>query len=298
MSYKMQQKLILGGFLTLPVVLLVLFLIYPTMRLFYMSFTDWDGVLPRKSFVGLSNYMEVFSTAEVWLSLKNNLFYIVNGILQNIIALLFAAILNDRLKGRNFFKAAIFLTYVINSAAVGYMFNYIYDFEKGPINTFLGLLGAAPVHFLTDPFLVNVSIAGVSLWRYTGYTMVLYLAALQSVPSELYESAMVDGANGWQRFVKITIPSIIRVVELNLFLCLSGGLQAFVEAFIMTNGGPGYDSSTFLIYIIKAAFQFNRFGLSAALSFSLLVLIIIVTQVQRRVVLRGGGDEGDAVFKA
>lgn len=294
----MQQKVIIASFLAIPVVLLVMFLIYPALRLFYMSFTDWDGVLPTKNFVGLSNYIDVFSTAEVWLSLRNNLFYIVNGLIQNIIALFFAVIFDTRLKGKNFFKAAIFLTYMINSAAVGYMFNYIYDFEKGPINEFLGVMGIAPVHFLTHPFIVNVSIAAVSLWRYTGYTMVLYIAALQSVPDEWYESATVDGANAWQRFTRITMPSIIRVVELNLFLCLSGGLQAFVEAFIMTKGGPGYDSSTFLTYIIKAAFEFNRFGLSAALSFTLLLLIIVVTYIQRKVALRGGGDEGEALYKA
>jgi multiple sugar transport system permease protein len=178
------------------------------------------------------------------------------------------------------------------------MFNYIYDFEKGPINIVLGLMGIAPIHFLTNPIIVNVSIAAVCLWRYTGYTMILYIAALQSVNTELYESAMVDGANAWQRFSRITLPSIIRIVELNLFLCLSGGLQAFVEAFIMTKGGPGYDSSTFLTYIVKSAFEFNNYGLAAALSFALLTIIIVVTLIQRKVILRGGGDEGDAKFKS
>ncbi|MCX7711231.1 MAG: sugar ABC transporter permease [Clostridia bacterium] len=298
MSYKMQQKVILAAFLTVPVLLLIMFLVYPTLRLFYMSFTDWDGAMPTKNFVGMDNYVTVFTTPEVWLSLRNNLYYIANGILQNIIALFFAIILDSKLKGKNFFKATIFVTYVINSAAVGYMFNYVYDFEKGPLNIFLTMMGVEPIPFLTHPIIVNVSIACVSLWRYTGYTMVLYLAALQSVPSELYESAMVDGASAWQRFTNITIPSIIRVVELNLFLCLSGGLQAFTEAFIMTKGGPGYDSSTFLTYIIKAAFEFNSFGLSAALSFALLILILVVTYIQRKVVLRGGGDEGDALYKA
>jgi raffinose/stachyose/melibiose transport system permease protein len=298
MSYKKQQALILVTFLAIPVLLLIVFLIFPFFRLAFMSFTDWDGVLPKQNFIGMRNYQNVFTDADVWLSLRNNMYYVVTGLIQNIAGMLFAVILETKLKGKNLFKAMIFMTYVINSAALGFMFNYVYDFDKGPLNTMALMLGMQPIHFLSDPVLVNISIAFVCFWRYLGYTMVIYTGALQSVPSELYESAYVDGANSWQRFRYITAPNISRVIELNMFLCLSGGLQAFNEPYIMTKGGPGYDSSTFLTYIVKAFTQFNSYGLAAALSLTLLVLIVVVTTVQRKVIIRDGGDSSDSVFKA
>jgi multiple sugar transport system permease protein len=299
MKYKTQQKIIIISFLAVPVLLLAVFLIYPSLRLAYMSFTDWDGVLPAKNFVGLKNFETVFKKADVWLSLRNNMFYVITGIVQNILGLFFAVLLESKLRGKNFFKAVIFLTYVINSAALGFMFNYIYDFEKGPLNTLARLVGMQPIHFLSDPFLVNVSVAFVCLWRYLGYTMVIYIAALQSVHVELYESAIVDGATAWQRFRYITVPSITRIIELNMFLCLSGGMQAFNEAFIMTKGGPGYASSTFLIYIVQTFTRFNSYGLAAALSLALLALIIVVTTLQRRIILRRhGGEARDTILKA
>jgi raffinose/stachyose/melibiose transport system permease protein len=299
MTYRKQQRIIIAVFLAIPIILLIVFLIYPFLRLTFMSFTDWDGVLPKKNFIGLKNFVTVFKRGDVWLSLRNNMFYIITGIIQNALGLFFAVLLTSKLKGKNFFKAAIFLTYVINSAALGFMFNYIYDFEKGPLNTLVRMMGMSPIHFLSDPFLVNVSVAFVCLWRYLGYTMVIYIAALESVPNELYEASVVDGASAWQRFRYITVPSITRIIELNMFLCLSGGMQAFNEAFIMTKGGPGYASSTFLTYIVKTFTQFNSYGLAAALSLALLAIIIIVTTVQRRVILmRHGGEARDTVLKA
>lgn len=299
MSYRNQQKAIIAAFLALPLLLLAVFLIYPSLRLAFMSFTDWDGVLPTKNWVGLQNFGTVFAKADVWLSLRNNMFYVVTGILQNVVGLFFAVLLTSKLRGRNFFKAMIFLTYVINSAALGFMFNYIYDFEKGPLNTLARILGMAPIHFLSDPILVNVSVAFVCFWRYLGYTMIIYIAALESVRVELYEAAVVDGANAWQRFRFITLPSITKIIELNMFLCLSGGLQAFNEPFIMTKGGPGYASSTFLTYIFQTFTRFNSYGLAAALSLALLALIIVVTVLQRRLILRRhGGDVRDTVLKA
>lgn len=287
MNYKMQKQILLTTFLFVPLMMLFAFLIYPTFKLVLMSFTNWDGVMPHFRWVGWSNYQAVFETPEVWLSLKNNGIYFLNGLVQNALALMFAVILASKLRGRNLFKATLFLPYIINSAAIAFMFNYIFDFERGPINYILVALHLEPIRFLSDADIVTFSLAGVSLWRYFGFTMVIYLAALQSIPNELYESAKVDGANAWKLFRYITLPSIHRIIELNLFLTLSGSLRAFEEAWVMTNkGGPGYASSTFMTYIMRSAFDFNNYAFAAALSIVLLVMVVIATLIQRKLVLR------------
>jgi len=287
MTYRTQKKLLLGTFLLLPLMLMGLFFIYPFLRLFYMSFTDWDGIMPQYSFVGIDNYIEVFRTPDVWISLRNNVIYIVNGVLQNIIALLFAVLLTSKTRARNFYKASIFLPFIINSAAVAFMFTFIFDFERGPVNAVITALGAKPVSFLGNVSIVNFSLAGISLWRYTGYTMILYIAAFQSINPDLYESSMIDGAGAWQNFIYITLPEIKTIVELNLFLTLSGGLQAFVEPFIVTKGGPVNASNTFVLYTINAFTQFNRYGFAAALSVILLVIVLILSGVQKKLIFRG-----------
>ena len=286
MSYKLQRKIILAGFLAIPMLLFAMFLVYPAFNLVTMSFTNWDGLLRTYDFIGFDNYTEVFTSENVWISLRNNGIYAINGIVQNILALLFALILVSKIKGRNFFRVIIFTPFIINSAAVSYMFSYLYDFDKSPINVVLNSLGLEPLKFISDVNLVNFSLAAISLWRYIGFTMVIYIAALESIPHEMYESSMLDGANSWQTLRYITIPNIIRIIELNLFLCISGALNAFVEPLLITNGGPGYASSTFLVYIINTAFQFNNFSLAAAMSVVLIIIVLVVTGIQNKVVLR------------
>lgn len=286
MKYKTQERIIIIAFLALPFALLVMFLIYPTIRVIYMSFTNWDGVLPKMDFVGLKNYKYIFQVdKEAWVSLTNNLVYAVSGLVQNGIALLLAVFLTSKIKGRNLLRAVIFLPYILNSVAVSFMFDYMYNYETSPINLVLELLKLQPVDFLNGDH-VNISLAAVCLWRYTGYTMIIYIAALQSISQEIYESAQIDGANAFQTFWYITFPNIRTIIELNLFLTLSGALNAFVEPWIITKGGPGTMSRTFLFTIVKNAFEFSRFSYAAALAVVLIIMALTLTWIQKKFILR------------
>jgi raffinose/stachyose/melibiose transport system permease protein len=288
LSYKKQKNIILSVFLFLPLVLMVLLLVYPTTRLFYMSFTNWDGVMPGMEYVGLDNYRMVLEDSDAWASLRNNLIYAGSGIIQNFIGLILAVILVSKIRGRNIFRAVIFLPYILNSVAVAFMFNFIFEFNRSPLNVLLKAVGLTPVDFVGSASIVNFSLAGVSFWRYLGFTMVIYIAALQSVSREIYESAEIDGAGGLQTLRYITLPSIKRVLELNLFLALSGALNAFVEAFIISKGGPGIASRTFLYSIVKNAFEGNRFSYAAAMAVILIIMTLIITGIQKKVVLKEG----------
>jgi multiple sugar transport system permease protein len=288
MNYKTQERIIIISFLTVPFILMVMFLIYPTIRMLYMSFTNWDGVLPKMDFVGLKNYIYIFKVdKEAWVSLGNNLIYAVSGLIQNVIALLLAMVLTSKIKGRNLFRAVIFLPYILNSVAVSYMFDFMYNYERSPINLILTALNLHSVDFLNGAN-VNLSLAAVCFWRYAGYSMIIYIAALQSIPQDIYESAQIDGANAAQTLWYITLPNIRTIIELNLFLTLSGSLNAFVEPWIITKGGPGTMSRTFLFTIVKNAFEFSRFSYASALAVVLIFMALTLTWIQKRVVMRGG----------
>lgn len=290
MNYKTQKKILLATFLFLPMALLAMFMVYPTLRMFFMSFTDWNGTSKTYTFLGLRNYLEVFAARDMWISLRNNGIYLIMSVIQNILALIFANILVTRLKGRNVFRAILFLPYIINSVAVAYIFNFVYDYSQSPINVLLTGMGMSPVRFLSNPSTVTIFLAIISLWRFTGYTMVVYIAGLEAVDKEQYEAAVVDGASAVQKFLYITLPNMKRIIELNMFLCISGSLQAFTEALILTQGGPGNASSTYVTYVVKTAYQYNNYGLASAMSVVLLLIVLLVTVVQHIALRERGGN--------
>ncbi|OCT11825.1 ABC transporter permease [Paenibacillus pectinilyticus] len=287
MSYKLQRKIIISAFLFVPLLFMAAFLFYPTVRMVFYSFTDWDGVLPTYHMVGFANFKRVFTEPLVWLSLKNNAVYALFGIAQNVVALFFAVMLTSRMRGKNVYKTIAFLPYILNITAVAYMFNFLFDYRNGPINDFMRYLAWSPIKFFSDEHLVIFSLASISMWKWLGYTMILYIAALQSMDSDMIEAAKIDGATNWQIFMKITLPNIRRIVELNMFLAISGALQAFTEPLIMTHGGPNQASYTFLYYIIQTYTTFNEYGFAAAMTCTLILIIFVITFLQRKILLRG-----------
>lgn len=288
LDYRKQKILIIFTFSFIPLLLLGVFSYYPALSLFHISFTKWNGLDPVKTWVGLDNYRQVFSDPQIFGVFRHNLAYLIGSILQNIIALLLAIVLNGKLRGRNLFRVIIFLPFIMNNVATAYMFSFVYDFQDGSLNTLLRAVGleALASRWLGDVNLVNYSLAAVSVWKYTGFTMVIYLGALQSIPSELYEAARIDGANAPQLLRYITLPGIIKIIELNLFLTVSGALEVFELPFIMTGGGPGDASSTFVTKTVDTAFVFDNYGLASAMGVVLLILTVIVLGAQRLVLGR------------
>lgn len=289
MSYQQQKITLIVSFLIVPLVLLLTFTYYPAMRLIYLSFTSWDGLAPVKTWVGLHNYQEIVGNLEVFYIFLHNVAYFVGGILQNIIAFIFAVLLNSKLKGRNAFRTVLFLPYIMNGVAVAFMFGYVFDTNTGSLNYFLHLLGIDPVSWLGKPGLVNISLASISAWKFMGFNMVVYLGALQSLPEDLYEAAKIDGARRFQVLRYITLPGMRKIIELNLFLTVIGALEVFDLPFVLTKGGPLAASKTYVQQTVETAFQYNNFGLASAMSVLLMVVVIVVVSAQRRIV--GGKEE-------
>lgn len=288
LSYKKQKIVIIILFLFIPVILLAAFTYYPAFKLFQLSFTDWNGATPAFHYIGISNYIDLFKDTDTLITLQNNLAYVLIMLIQTVVGLYFAIILNGKIKARNLFKSIIFMPYILNGVAIAFMFSYMYNYNDGPFNVLLRSIGLGryAIRWLGDSYYINFSLALIGMWRYTGFMMVIFLAALQSVPKELYESSSLDGANYFQNIRYITIPSIKRIIELNLFLGFNGALQAFFEPFVLTQGGPAGRSDTFVTATLKIAFNFENFGKASAMGIVLMALILMVVGIQKIVLGR------------
>ncbi|MGN0496251.1 MAG: carbohydrate ABC transporter permease [Lachnospiraceae bacterium] len=268
-------------FLIVPMFLLVTFTYLPFFDMVKYSFMKWDGVSPNKVWVGFDNYKEIFTRPEYLKVLKNSIYYFVGSIIQIILALFFATILNRKLKGANFFKGIIFFPSLINGVAVGMVFLYFYK-GGGTLDTILTALGMNPENlplWLGNAAIVNFSLVFVSLWRYMGQNMVMFNGAIQSVNEDILEAASLDGANIWQQFLYIILPNIKMIVSLNLILAVKGAISVFEIPYIMTGGNNG--SSTFVIKTLDTAFKSKKIGLASAMGVVLLIFIMIVTFIQK-----------------
>ena len=281
-----QRRIFILISLAVPVLLLVGFVVFPAVDLFRMSFTDWDGLSPTSNFIWFENYIDMYHNPDLWQSLRNNAVYFFAHLLMIPVELAFAVLLNSKLRGAKFYKTMVFMPYIINGVAISYAFSYFFSPINGAFDSILEALklGMLSQSWLSDPKIVNFVLAFVSLWRYSGYHIVLFLAALQSVSRDIQEAAIIDGANTWQMFRYIQIPSIMLMVDFVLFDNIRGALQVFDIPFVMTSGGPGYASSTFTLYTIKTAFTFSDFGLASTMAVAIMVLIIVIYLVQNKII--------------
>lgn len=286
-NQKRSRDLLIFAFVVIPVVLLILFKYYPAAKLLYYSFTDYDGVSSNISFVGMRNWRSLFNTSECWKTLSHSFYYIAGGVVQNALALLLAVVLNNKvIKGRNILRGLIVLPFVLNGTAVSYMFRYIFDFSKGPLNIALTAMGLEPVSWLGNPNLVNWSLAFVCLWRYTGYLMIIYLAALQTIPSEYYEAARIDGCSSFRQLTDITLPLIKSVIKLQMFLNISGAVNAFDVPFVITGGGPSGASQTLTMQANAYAFAFKNYGMASVYGVFCTIIVIIIYLTQDKLLYK------------
>lgn len=279
LTYKKQQYAVAFLFLLVPVLLVVVFGYLPFFSMIEYSFLRWDG-MGTKEFVGLANYIDSWTRIENFRVFFVSIYYFAASFIQLALALLFATILSFKMRGQNIFKGILFFPNLINGVAIGLIFLYFFK-DVGTLNTLLKYLGfKGDTLWLTNPKLINYSIAATSVWRYMGYNMVMFLGAIQSIPAEIYEAAELDGANKWQVFWYIIFKTITPIIKLMLILSITGSLSAFETPYIMTGGGNG--SETFVIRTVNTAFKFNKIGLASAMAINLTVIVLIVTAIQEK----------------
>ncbi len=277
---KVQRWLVIGTFMFVPLLLLLVFTYVPFIKMVQFSFYNMKYTGTR-TFVGIKNYLEVFSRSECFKSLFVSVYYMLGAVLQLTLALFFATLMVFKTKGEGFFKGAMFFPYLICGIAVGFIFKFFY--ARGfVLDTLLSTLGIAPEnipYWLQDQKINNISLAATSVWRYMGQNMILFLGAMMSVDSELYEAASLDGANKWHQFLYIILPSIKSIVVLNLILSISGSLSAFEPPYVITNGTMG--TGTYFVIMNRIAHENQKVGLACAMAIVLLIIIIICTVAQK-----------------
>lgn len=285
-SLNQQRRVFIIVALIVPVLLLAGFVMVPALDLIRMSFTDWDGYSPTSNFIALENYKEMLHNKDLWQSLGNNAVYFFVHLLMIPVELAFAVLLTSRLRAAGFYKTMVFLPYIINGVAIAYAFSYFFSPVNGAFDGILEALrlGMLKRSWLSDPEIVNFVLAFVSLWRFSGYHVILFMAALQSVSRDVQEAAVIDGANTWQMFRYIQTPSIMLMVDFVLFDNIRGALQVFDIPFVMTAGGPGYASSTFTLYTINTAFEFADFGMASTMAVAIMAMIIVIYLVQNKII--------------
>ncbi|GAB2497343.1 carbohydrate ABC transporter permease [Streptosporangium sandarakinum] len=260
--------------LVLPALLgFMVFKAYPILAAMYISLTTGAGA--ARSFVGLDNYVRLVNDPLFWTSLWNTgLILVVQVPIMLLLALLLALGLNSSLvRLRGLWRLGVFMPSLTGLVAYGVMFSVILRKDAGLLNWLLSFFGVDPIDWLGSPFWARIAIVIALTWHYTGYNAVIYLAGLQSIPKDLYEAAMVDGAGSARRFWSITVPQLRPILLLTVVLSTIGTLQLFDEPFVLTGGGPDNSTLTISLYLYQNGFRYFDFGYAAAIAYALTLIV-------------------------
>ncbi|MGH2330706.1 carbohydrate ABC transporter permease [Thermoanaerobacter mathranii] len=264
------------AFITPPFIGIALFTLYPLIQSLYMSFTNFDFSGPPQ-FIGFDNYKKLlFNDPMVWKTLVNTFYAALVVPISIAVSLFMAILLNQPIKGRNFFRSLFFLPSISSVVAMGLIWKWIFNPDFGLLNYVLGLIGINGPNWTNDIRWAMPAMVIQGVWAGLGMNIILYLAALNNVPTELYEAATVDGANSWHKFWYITVPSISPVTFFILITSLIAALQDFPRFMIVTGGGPNYATTTIVYYLYTTAFQYSQMGYASALAWFLGVIIMAV----------------------
>lgn len=269
-----QQQWMPFLFLTPAVVLFSVYVIFPIIQSIWLSFYEWDG-LGEKTFIGLSNYFELFTDEQFWTALVNNIYWLIFFMLAPPIGLMLALFLNQKVMGIRFVKAMFFFPFVISQVVVGLVFSWFYDPSFGLFNKALGFFGAEPIAVLSDENWVTFGIIVAGLWPQIAYCMILYLTGLNNLSPDQIEAARLDGAHGWKMLRHVILPQLKPATFIAIVVTVIGALRSFDLVATMTSGGP-FGSSSVLAYFMYEQSIFNyRAGYGAAIATILFLIMDI-----------------------
>jgi multiple sugar transport system permease protein len=297
---KMLKPSVAPYLLISPFLLLFLvFGLFPIVFSFVLMFHTWDPVqgLGSMQFVGLENLSFAIEDPLVWTSLGNTLWMAVaSGVPQHMVAIPLAYLINEKLgRWRNAAMGVYFLPYITSTVAIAIMFSTLFSTDYGMVNAALSEMAKWPflsavlphenIDWLGNPEAIKPVVSAVVFWRYLGFNVLLYVAAIQGIPRDLYEAASMDGAKSWQQFFFITLPQLKPIMFFGVTLTVIGGLQLFEEPFILTGGkgGTEYAGMTTAMYMYRTAFDFNDFGLASAISWMLFVIILAMSLITNKI---------------
>ena len=285
MRKKNQKTVGLYLFPALFIVIIVLYL--PIFINLYESFFSWGAMSTKHEFVGFANYIKMFKDEVFYVALKNNMIFMVTSVIFQIgISLIIANVLECKFmrRSQNFFRSIYFIPSLLMVTVVGIAFKMIVSPSIGVLNPLLELAGAdaSKMDLLGNAGSATYAIAAMSQWQYIGYTVILFIVAIQNIPGELYEAADIDGANAVKKFFYITVPEIKDTILINTIITVTGSIREYDEVFVTTNGGPGYVTETLATYLYKAGFRNDQMGYASALAFFIFIVTFIIGLAQMK----------------
>ncbi|MGI5157166.1 carbohydrate ABC transporter permease [Microbispora sp. CA-102843] len=273
------------------VILFCLFSAYPFGRTVLLSFTDWSGLTPTFNWIGLRNYLTAFSDGVWWESVGHSLILAVLALtVMNGISLGLALALDRKIGAQLFYRTVFYLPPVLSGIVVAIIWKWIFQPYGGPLNQLVGAFGLGGHAWLGDESTALLAVSVASMWQGVGMPFLLFLAALQAIPTELYEAARVDGAGGWRIFRRITLPLMKPTLGVVGIMTLLGAMEMFNLVMAMTGGGPGYSTEVPVLHIYRAAFEHSQFGYASALSLVFCVLMLVVASLGLRFTRRKAGE--------
>lgn len=282
-----RETLVAYGFMLPALLFFATFMIYPLLKSLQMSLHDWS-IMPDQPnvFVGLANYSRAFDDPIFWVALRNTVIYtIVTVPGQMVLAMLVALLLNHIHRGRVFFRVIYYLPVITAWVIVSLLFRYLFQSPGGLVNyliTDVVPIVSAPIPWLRNAKTAMIPVMGLGIWKGIGWSMIIFLAALQAIPGEFYEVAAIDGASRWNRFWSITLPLMRPTIVFVLVMLVIGGFNVFISVYLITAGGPMGQTEVLLSYMYRQAFDFLEFGYGAALSYMLAFLILVLSVLQIR----------------
>ena len=274
-------------FIALPLLSLLVFMYYPIIRSFFISLYEWN-LLQKPTFNGVNNYKTLFADKVFLTSLWNTCRWVITYVPMSVVtSFLLALLLDQKLKGAGFFRTLYYLPVVAPIVVVALLWVWIYNTDYGILNFILEkLFRIKPIGWLTDARFSLFAIAVMSVWKWAGYNMLIFLAALQGIDDSIYEAAELDGVTPWTKLFYIKIPLVMPSIYFVMLTAVIDAFQMFTEIFIMTKGGPGYSTYTVSYYLWSCAFEYSKMGYACAMAAVMFVIILVVTLIQNKVMDR------------
>jgi len=270
-------------FLSPTMIVFSVFVLFPVVFSFYLSFQEWNMFGGKRVFIGLTNYAAILRSTEFWDVLKNTVVYTVGTVpLNMVLSLVIAFFLNKKLAGRKLLRTAFFTPVIMSSVAAAVIWRWVYEPNFGLANYLLGVFHIPAVNWLNDPTAAMFALIVMGVWKSFGFNMVLFSAGLQGIPKHYYEAAEIDGAGRWRRFWNITIPLLSPTTFFVLVMTVIGSFQVFDTVYVLTSGGPLGSTKVLVFYLYEHAFKYFDMGYASAVAYLLFAIVFILTMVQTR----------------
>ncbi|PWJ48998.1 carbohydrate ABC transporter permease [Faecalicatena contorta] len=269
------------------VLVMIVFLYLPIILNFMNSLYKWGAISSEVTFVGLDNYIRMFHDDVFYIAVKNNLIFVITSVIFQIgVSLVIAAVLESRFmrKFQTLFRTIYFVPSLLMVTVTGITFKMLYNPSIGLLNPMLNALGidTSNIDILGNAFTAIWGVAAASQWQYVGYTIILFIVAMQGIPEDLYEAADVDGANAIQKFFRITVPQMKNTIMINMIIIITGAVRVYDEVYVMTGGGPGKATQTLATYLYQEGFKNDQMGYASAIAFFIFAVTFVLGLMQMK----------------